>query len=107
MAHTDRSPTRVACNDRWDDTWQQAELHRAKQHVTWLCEIAQPRFLSLAATLAWLTLRLRPASPTPLPPVRPLLPVSPPAMIAGASRPSPQYPWKLAVVACPKGSVQT
>jgi hypothetical protein len=91
------------CNDRWEEAWQQGEHHLRQQRLEWQQQKAQPRLLALAATLAWLTLRLR---PTPPPPVLPKFPASPPAMLAGTSRPSPHHPWKRAIVAFPKGSAK-
>lgn len=91
------------CNDRWDEMWQQAEHHLFRQRVEKQQQKAQPHFLALAATLAWLTHRLR---PTPPPPVVPKLPASSPAMLAGTSRPSPHHPWKRALVPCSKRSAK-
>lgn len=91
------------CNDRWDEAWQQAERHLCQQRLESQRQHAQPRLLALAAPLVWLSLRRRPA---PSPPVVPKLPASPPAMLAGTSRPSPHHPWKRALVTCPKGSAK-
>lgn len=94
------------CNDRWEEACQQAEQHWSQQRFEQQKQKAQPHFLALASTLAWLTLRLRPTPPPPAPPVLPRLPVPPSAMLPATSRPSPHHPWKKAVVACPKGSAK-
>jgi hypothetical protein len=94
------------CNDRWEEAWQTGETQVHTQRAAQQQQQAQPRFWALASTLAWLTLRLRPTSPSPPPPVLSRLPADPPAMLPGTSRPSPHHPWRKAVVACPMGSAK-
>ncbi|WP_157507415.1 hypothetical protein [Ktedonobacter racemifer] len=94
------------CNDRWDESFQQAELHQIKLRLQQRRERAHPRLLALASSLVKLSLYLCPALSVPPPPI-PLPRVSsPPAMIAGTSRPSPHHPWKRALVTHPKGSAK-
>jgi hypothetical protein len=94
------------CNDRWPQAWSDGEQRLFSQRALQHKQKALSHLWTLASALAWVSLRLRPSSPpTPLP-TSLRLPASPPAMIAGTSRPSPHHPWKRAVVAYPKGSAK-
>lgn len=94
------------CNDRWTQAWRDGEQHLFSQRASSERQKALSRLWTLASALAWISLRLRPPSPSIPPPQCPLLPPEPPAMLPGTSRPSHHHPWKRAVVACPKGSAK-
>lgn len=72
------------CNERWQETWQTA----SQQRRTLLIERRHQRTRQRQEALK--------------PPLAPLLPPDPPAMIPGTSRPSQHHPWKRGPACAPK-----
>jgi hypothetical protein len=90
----------AACNERWDEAWQDINTKHhaqvdAKRHL-----VATTRLQSQLASLLVLLLLFHPSPPTPTPP--PPTRTQPAATLPGTSRPSSHHPWKRAPACRPK-----
>ena len=79
-----------ACNDRWDETNQQVQEHRAGQRLAQRRSRQADRYARLLLQIQIALLLLAPPS-KPQPPAPPRTPSSPPS---GPTRPSASHPWR-------------
>jgi hypothetical protein len=89
----------AACNERWQEVWQEAVTEQKHQRKLQRLDRATARLRPLVSSVMLSLLQFRPPTLKPAPIPRPMVPA---ATLPGSSRPSVHHPWKRGPACRPK-----